>query len=368
MERLRSKIAQVEVPLLLAWRTPPSFIARLYGPAAIAGLVEVMQGHREEDKIAALDALKLIGAPAIPALMGIYEGHLDSGSGGRLEELPARHLYKTLMEMEEAVDPLIGSLVDRDLDHRSCEILSAKGATIVPRLIQELKEGEGAIRRNVALILARIGDGMAIGPLVEAMDDEDPGIRGKAAEALGRMNAQSAKESIWKACGDADPKVRWSSMEALLRIDDHRALGRLVEALGDGDPGVRMDAACLLVKLEDSRGNDHLIKVLENGDMLEAEDAIDALEQAGLAGLIRSGEMPRIADAFKARIRETKAAGTQEEMECLEEWAGKRFARISHALRMRKRSIGMDGLMLDERMRKPPGDSGIFRIRRRCHG
>src|SRR5574341_1011138 len=164
--------------------------------------------------------------------------------------------------------------------------------TVVPRLVELLRDGDPELRRTAAQALGKIADPQAIPPLLTGLSDPDPLVRTYSAWALGNIGEpalQAAGLPLVKALGDSsaevasaaahalrhvvsapgavpslvelvldaarDPVVqtRRAAMTALGMLEASAAYPALVAALGDEDARVRQGAGAALGELADRR-------------------------------------------------------------------------------------------------------------------
>jgi HEAT repeat protein len=114
----------------------------------------------------------------------------------------------------------------------------------VAALIGLMKDRSDNVRYSACESLARIGDGRALGVMLEAAKDQDSCMRGGAAEALG-VFTPATDEAIKTLIGllqDKDPAVCHTAIIALGKIGP-KANGAIPElerlSEKDGDPDTR---------------------------------------------------------------------------------------------------------------------------------
>jgi HEAT repeat protein len=190
-------------------------------------------------------------------------------------------------------------------------------------LSRDLSEGTKPVRAAAARALGRIGDPLALEPLLHALRREnDPEVRAEIAFALGILGKADAVPALLQAL-DSEPDaytsseiaialgriggdtsldalhgllrsqwglIRERAIEALALIADDRSIDPLVDRLEDRDPGVAWRAAYALEKIPGDRQVPALVALLANSPdpmlvraavrtlgRLEAEAAIDPL-------------------------------------------------------------------------------------------
>ena len=143
-----------------------------------------------------------------------------------------------------ALKKAIKSKDNRDR-HDAQWVLAALGrdhpGTIVPILVDLLKDKRRETRLNAVKALGAIGNESAISLVVEVVnsgsakwkkDREDPEIRGLAVEALGKIGG-TAVEQLVEIVENKGSSMRVDAMQALEQLGDERAVKPLLEVLND---------------------------------------------------------------------------------------------------------------------------------------
>jgi HEAT repeat protein len=246
--RFRSLTSPVPLPALPADKNPQGNLARPNGIIAVAGQkkeAEAMDPVEEniraavprlaaglsdrdlESRLAALDALEVMGPTAAPALPALIRVLGDPNQFIRWQAV--RTLGRIGYTENPTVVPALARLLgDPDLDVRlaSCVALAEYGPAAraaIPALIQAIR-GPTDTELKVAAMstLQRIGPDSisAIPVLIETLENPDARARQKAAEVLARFGpaATSAIGSLRRALDDDNAEVRRAASEALLNI------------------------------------------------------------------------------------------------------------------------------------------------------
>ena len=150
------------------------------------------------------------------------------------------------------------------------------------------------VRQDAAKALGRIGDGTAVSPLIETLEDDDRDVCQSAASALGALGPLSVgplidivqQESV---LGRPTRELRLGAIRALSLTEDPRALELLVSLLEkpDRDRFYRRLKPAVIDALG-SMGRpavDPLISLVAAGDPAASERGIAALERIGLAAV-----------------------------------------------------------------------------------
>jgi len=206
-------------------------------------MAAVRQARRWTERTHAVEMLGLLALPeAVPALVAALRDPYEDESSVKVAA--ARALAR--IQAPEAVPLLVHELreVDEWSSPRIADALVAFGAAAVPALLEMLDEA-GSTRGAVwaARVLGRIGDGAAMGRLVQRLQDRSDAVRIASAEALGHLRDARALPALVRATlRDPVAQVRAQAAGALGRVGDPLAVDALVGALADPDFGTRIVA------------------------------------------------------------------------------------------------------------------------------
>jgi len=262
-------------------QTAAEILGRLKDPRAIGPLILALVDEASEVREAAFEALKNFlfwekSDAARSLVPKLIEALRDENPWARF--IAAWSLGE--IKDPRAVEPLIATLKDKDFRVRwnAAKALGEIGdPKAVKPLIAALKDEDSWVRWRAAEALGEIKDSKALEPLIEALKDENSGVCSSAAFALGKIQDPKAVEPLIEALKDKDSWVRWNAAEALGKIKDPRVVEPLIEALKDEDSGVRWRAAKALGKIKDPRAVEPLIEALK--DPLSRDYVAKALEE-----------------------------------------------------------------------------------------
>lgn len=135
-------------------------------------------------------------------------------------------------------------------------ILTEIGEESVPGLVRALEDADAPwrdedprIAPQAAIVLGRIGDPAASGPLLHTLDSEDWRLRSASVTALGQLDIPDAVGPLITALHDPDKYVRKSAAVALGKIGPAGAVPALTAALSDSFYGTRFAAADALAAI-----------------------------------------------------------------------------------------------------------------------
>ena len=131
---------------------------------------------------------------------------------------------------------------------------SVTPAQVDPPLIKtwlaQLKSPDGQERRKAAFELGKMKAIVAVGPLLELLEDESEKVCGTAALALGQIGDKQALKPLIERLEDESTYVRASAAKALGYLGDKRAIKALKSVLKDDSPQVQKAAEDALKKVD----------------------------------------------------------------------------------------------------------------------
>ncbi len=112
------------------------------------------------------------------------------------------------------------------------------GPAAIPLINRLMGPCDGSMEERLAETLAKIG-GLAIGPLIDHLENAAPEIRRKAAVALGETGDRRATMPLIERLKNEDYDVRRAAIVALGKIGDREAVKYLADCLTDPYPSIR---------------------------------------------------------------------------------------------------------------------------------
>lgn len=196
---------------------------------AVPALIEILKGDDPELRYWAADALGKIGdARAVPDLIVAVRDPFEAvrmSAAVALGDVKAREALPALSEL------VLGTLPP------------AKGYTLFNPV------DVGAARWMAARALGRIGDPLAVTPLVDALLQNDGDLGVFVAEALGHLGDRRAVPALLEAAGPRPEPALRGIVDALGRLGDARAIPLLLDLLESGKEDVRHAAVVALGQL-----------------------------------------------------------------------------------------------------------------------
>lgn len=152
----------------------------------------------------------------------------------------------------------------------------------VAPLIEALKNAEGWLAPRIADILGRHGD-LVTEPMIAFLDQEERHpSRSWAAAVLGEVKATRAYPALVRALNDLDDEVRAKAAGALGRLGDQRAVPHLLDRLlTDPIPFVRARIAGALGQFAGNEVIESLVRSLGDPAWWVRMRSVEALEQIG---------------------------------------------------------------------------------------
>ena len=165
----------------------------------IEPLIRCLRDGDWQVREAAVDALALIGSPAVELLIRY------------LRDWDARkYTLKALGKIndERVLDPLISMLKNDEFKDDATWALAELGKPAVAKLVEALDDRDEFVRKQSILALGEIKDSAAVDALIEKTKDPDWFIRLTAAASLEKIGDQRGREAVKPLLKDPDLVVR----------------------------------------------------------------------------------------------------------------------------------------------------------------
>ena len=203
------------------------------------------------------------------------------------------------------------------------------GATIIPNLLQLLRDESWVVRRGAAWGLGEMRDAAAVPALIDTIDDDDALVGSEATAALGAIRDESATPALAEAMLNGHWRVRYASAGALGWIGDRTAMSHLLGALSSPDEDVRCVAIEGLKYISNTAVYSALLQASYDesaevrGAVIEAlKDTEDARAVNRLIELLTDMSMVRSAKARVSDIaaKVLAASGARNAIAAVEQW------------------------------------------------
>jgi len=242
-------------------RTALKYLAELEDPRAIPVFIDCLSEDSEEIRSSAAYGLKLIGTPALDALIQVLSG----------ENLNAKKAAIRLLRDDknpQVVQPLIAQLSGKDMELRVIvmEALVHFGdPRAVEPIIDQLACEDPAVSQAAIESLGLLKDGRAVEPLITCLSSKDPDIRLKAIEALGSLADGRAVQPLIDKLAVETQSIRLALFRALGSIGSPLASAELTRILNEAtDETVKIHCAAALANLGDPSAKDMLLTMLND--------------------------------------------------------------------------------------------------------
>jgi HEAT repeat protein len=333
----------------------PSSAPQANVEAKIKQAIGVMTGNDQIDQVEASMTLSEIGAPAIPALLGLI-GH------------------KT---------PSVRYLVASALGD-----MGKPAAAVIPEIIGLLKDADGEVRAGAAEALGKIGarPDLSVGALEAVAQDPDRRVQGAVQTALLALGAPGAAKGLVAVLKTGGQMEKYKALEALGEMPAAGAanVDAIVAALNDKDPLVSKKAVDVLGLLgaAGAPGVPALIERLKTEDGTGKWSVVMALGKIGppakaavpaLIGLLGNPEAKIDPEAAAVIARAAQAIrATSKDSVNLAVWAASAIDRIEPGHKVargvllygmrNKRLLYDERLEATERLAASTGESEAFDV------
>jgi HEAT repeat protein len=164
---------------------------------------------------------------------------------------------------------------------RALDELIRMGPSRMKTFIKALQHKSPVVRKGIVKVLGKSGDLRVIEPLIKAARDKHKPVRYEAITALGRTGDLNAAEFLIRILENKnqDPGMRWRAASALGETNQLLAVGPLLNALEEQDGTIRKKAIEALGKIKDQQAIGPLVKMLEDGSSEIRSLAAEALDK-----------------------------------------------------------------------------------------
>jgi HEAT repeat protein len=221
------------------------------GELAVPYLVDKMDTQDARTMHALVDIFKMIGTPAVPAIVEAI---------GAEDNYKRRLAVRALGDMEDtaAVDGLLQYVNDSDFRIRA-GVLRALGKIGDKRGVDPasiaLSDEDYLVRTSAAVSLSMLADPSTIDPLLKALSDPYYGVRFKAAEALWNIG-KPAVEPIKDALeNQSDATAYYLLIEIAGNLKDKKLIKQLTKILESDDPNARGFAVKALTTVDSKKAD-----------------------------------------------------------------------------------------------------------------
>lgn len=163
-----------------------------------------------------------------------------------LHSLPEEDLKNILLIVKDIKDPIIERAIVRllgnpNIRNELVEVFVRYGKSIIPILIERLKEEDLEIKSFAIIALGRIGDKSVVPHIIEALNNQEE-LAVVCAGALAKIGDRSAFEPLINKLKDPNPYVRQAIISALNSIGHPSMPERIKKLLKSENPYERESA------------------------------------------------------------------------------------------------------------------------------
>jgi len=208
-------------------------------------------------------------------LLGVLAASAVAQPGARLSDIPALARARNERQrprIEAALAPYAADLVmdyatnKAYLDTR-IEQIAALGDSLVPLLLEKLRPADGSpelvnTAANAARVLAKLGPGGFVPPLIELARSENTVARGHAIHLLGRSGHADAGAFLEEILGSLPRQQLAPAVQALRRLAWRPAAAKVAGLLPGSDSALRQACLEFLTELGGSDTNDAVLAAL----------------------------------------------------------------------------------------------------------
>jgi HEAT repeat protein len=208
---------------------------------------------------------------------GIYREVRDAIVGRGKEAMPM------IMEVFRQAE-------DKVFRRRLIDLISNIGADAIPYLNEACGDESWFVRRDIATVLANIGDPAGISPLQRLVADQEYTVREVALEAIAKIGGEVADEVLIEALKDPNKKLRNAAIKFLGHTSSKKgavALGEL--ALESTDEELQKDICATLGQMGSDGAVDPLVKLVEESVFLGRHKHPDTVRMNAVYALAKIG-------------------------------------------------------------------------------
>lgn len=282
--------------------------------SAVKPLIEMLYDSNVELNRTAAEALGQIGLAAVPALVEAPAIHVRA----LVDATP--WIVEALRQVgEEATPYLIRALEDQRAGVHAVVhgALVSIGAAAIPQIIASLPEAPINVQRDLADILAEIGDPSAVTGLISYLRVPAADVRLRIARALGRIrNSQAVPALLERLAVEKDETVRRQILHSLGEIGDESAVSFLARELDN--PAMRDAAAAALRRIGPPAVRPLIETIYNTQDDRLRQLSLRVLGDIGQAGLLREQSLASVANTFHYLVTAFGSYDTKELLSRLE--------------------------------------------------
>lgn len=179
---------------------------------------------------------------------------------------------------------------DKVFRRRLIDLISNIGKDAIPFLNEACADESWFVRRDIAAVLANIGDPLGISPLQRLVKDKEYTVKEAALEAIAKIGGDVAEGVLVEALGDPNKKLRDAAIKFLGHTTSEKGVAALSEiALSATDEELQKEICATLGQMGSEVAVEPLTKLLEETVFLGRHKHPDTVRMNAVYALAKIG-------------------------------------------------------------------------------
>ena len=182
---------------------------------------------------------------------------------------------------------LLGDSMDvvRDVARRI--IQSKGGVAVLPRLIEQIKEGNHYKRRELAELITEFATPTTLVKITPLLHEDDREVKKTAISLIGAIGGESAARHIMVLVGSDDHWIRKKAVETLATLKDPACKDALLNQLDvERDPKIKTEIIKTVGEVGDAESARRILPHIDNDDMVLRQAVVEAIENTADSSIV----------------------------------------------------------------------------------